>query len=419
MILFLLAEAHAFCGTYVGEEGASLVNRASQVVLARYGEQTTLSVAMDYEGAAAEFGLLLPVPQVLTAENVKTVDPQLFARLDEFSTPRQVAYTCDDVVTEGHDEGSLGCMFAQDYALEASRDAAGAYDSGSTVVIESEFSVAGYDIVVLSAEEADGLTAWLDDNGYSVPSGGEAVLQEYISGGSYFLAAKVSLELTGESAWLPPLQFTYESDVLGLPIRIGTISADGPQEVVIYGLSTSPVAIANYAEAEVEDECMWKDDGDGFAAYYEDQLDAAFADEASWVREYEWSLTANCDPCTRVSGMMPEELAELGLPEYHGYLTRLRMRYTPDQATQDVVLYETSPGGGDTGWGGGTGEQIRYIDYVEELEYLFPVCGEGMVENPGTCLAGEPQVGCAARTSTRGAGVAVLLLAAAAIRRRR
>jgi len=30
-------------------------------------------------------------------------------------------------------------------------------------------------------------------------------------------------------------------------------------------------------------------------------------------------------------------------------------------------------------------EQMRYIDYVYELEDRFPICGVGMVSDPGTC----------------------------------
>lgn len=52
------------------------------------------------------------------------------------------------------------------------------------------------------------------------------------------------------------------------------------------------------------------------------------------------------------------------------------MRYTPEASTQDVTLYTS--GLNET-------EQIRYILYDEQLEDRFPVCGLGMVEDPGSC----------------------------------
>lgn len=383
MWLLLPGFAHAFCGTFVGSDGSTLTNSASQVVLARDGTRTTLTLAMDYTGDLAEFALVLPVPSVLGAEDVAVVDAELLARVDQWSMPREVAYTCEDLVSADHSFSGcgtvLGCATDSKLSDKAWDTAAFAADA---VSVESSFSEAGYDFVVLSAEASSGLLAWLDENGYSLPAGGEDVLQEYIDAGSYFLAARVSLDATGEgNRWLPPIQLTYESDAWSLPIRIGTISADGPQEVIVYALNREDdgeAAISNYPQVEVEDECMRPDSAE-LGPYYQQRLDEAFAPGAGWLVEYSWDLTANCDPCTTSQGLTPDELAALGLEDYHGHLTRLRMHYTPEQATQDLQLYNTNRPG--------VAEQIRFIRYAEELEYLFPICGEGFRDDPGTCLS--------------------------------
>lgn len=416
-LLALSPAAYAFCGTYVGGPDDTLVNHASRVILAREGEHTVLTVAMDYEGSPSEFALLLPVPTVLQAEDVTTIDPWLVDAMDEWTTPRVSAYTCADVTGEVHQPGNIGCAVDNGLVSRSTNDSGSVNDSGG-VTVESSFSVAGYDIVVLSAEESQGLTGWLDDNGYALPPGGDDVLQEYIDGGSYFLAARVSIDLSAEQpdgpTWLPPLQFAYDSPVFGLPIRIGTISADGDQEVLVYVLGDSYVGISNYPERTVEDECMWQDGGGGFTEFYEDQLDGAFAEGAGWLAEYNWSLTQNCDPCTGVGGFSPEQLLVLGRENYHGFVSRLRLRYAPEEALQDVVLYETNQGEEYA-----NGEQIRYIQYLEELESTFPVCGEGFVADPGTCATGKAEVGCAVPVGTSSAGGAGVLLAIAALRRRR
>ena len=41
----------AFCGFYVAKADTSLFNRASQVVLARDGDRTVLTMASDFKGA--------------------------------------------------------------------------------------------------------------------------------------------------------------------------------------------------------------------------------------------------------------------------------------------------------------------------------------------------------------------------------
>ena len=57
-------------------------------------------------------------------------------------------------------------------------------------------------------------------------------------------------------------------------------------------------------------------------------------------------------------------------------MTRLHLRYSPEQADQDVVLYGT---------GSTAVDQIRLIQYDHRLEATYPVCGEGFVDDPGTC----------------------------------
>jgi hypothetical protein len=250
--------------------------------------------------------------------------------------------------------------------------------------VESAFTVADYQIVVLSAEESSDLFGWPGNNGYALPEGGNNILQNYIDSGTYFMAVKVLTDSApGERLWLPPLQFSYSSEAMTLPIRIGTISADGAQEVVIYTITpSSSVGISNYPQIAVEDECMFKGSlNDHYAA----AVEKATATSAGWILEHSWDMGQACDPCTGTDPFTVDEMAQLGFGSadtghygsYLGHLTRLRVRYTPEQATQDLVLYEV----GDSA----AMEQTRYIRYKEELEFLYPVCDEGFVDTPGEC----------------------------------
>jgi uncharacterized protein (TIGR03382 family) len=92
--------------------------------------------------------------------------------------------------------------------------------------------------------------------------------------------------------------------------------------------------------------------------------------------EYAWA-TNGCDPCA-AEPPTNDELDEAGFDgdRWNTFFTRIRMRYTPEAATQDVTLYVS---------GLRENEQIRYIIYNEQMENRFPVCGVGMVEDPGTC----------------------------------
>ena len=64
-LLLCAANAHAFCGFYVGKADANLFNKASQVILVRDSGRTVISMLNDYHGSLDQFALVVPVPQVL------------------------------------------------------------------------------------------------------------------------------------------------------------------------------------------------------------------------------------------------------------------------------------------------------------------------------------------------------------------
>jgi hypothetical protein len=255
------------------------------------------------------------------------------------------------------------------------------------VTIENAFDVGGYELVVLSAEESTGLWAWLEANGYAIPEGGADILQSYIDAGVYFVAIRIDLEaLEVSNGWLPPLQFRYRSEAFGIPIRIGTISSGGEAQEVVLSVLSDGVAgsagISNYPEVKVETECMTS--VDSFGEWYDARLTSAFNGEAGWVKEHSWPVYSysndyHCDPCTPTGDFEGAELEALGAPIESGevHLTRLLVRYTPEQATQDLSLY----------FDGVAGErfQSRFIQYKHELEFLWPVCDQGFVADPGEC----------------------------------
>ena len=76
--MFLLTGvAHAFCGTYVGSAGAELFNSASELAVVVTDDEVVLTMSNDYAGLAEDFGLLIPVPALLTEEQVQLVDDEV------------------------------------------------------------------------------------------------------------------------------------------------------------------------------------------------------------------------------------------------------------------------------------------------------------------------------------------------------
>src|SRR5437588_9363776 len=118
-----------------------------------------------------------------------------------------------------------------------SYDRAGERHRGVTV--EASYDVGEYDVSILSAQESDGLVNFLNDNGYKIPAGADAVLGSYIKQKMRFFVAKVNIERMAGMAngYLRPLQVRYETPKFMLPIRLGTVNASGPQDLIILALT--------------------------------------------------------------------------------------------------------------------------------------------------------------------------------------
>ena len=76
--------ARAFCGFYAGKADASLFNEPSQVILARDGKRTVISMLNDYKGPLNEFALIVPTPVVLQQGQVRIAERATFERLDGY-----------------------------------------------------------------------------------------------------------------------------------------------------------------------------------------------------------------------------------------------------------------------------------------------------------------------------------------------
>ena len=83
--IILPLKAYPFCGFYVGKADAELFNEASQVVMARNGNRTVISMMNDYKGELKEFALVVPVPVILKEGQVNVGDRRMIQHLDRQS----------------------------------------------------------------------------------------------------------------------------------------------------------------------------------------------------------------------------------------------------------------------------------------------------------------------------------------------
>ena len=349
--------ASAFCGFYVAKADTDLFNDASKVVLVRDEERTVITMASDYRGEASEFAMVVPVVDVPEREQINVANPGLVDHLDEYTAPRLVEYYDDNPCDVARYKQLRATAVPEPVAMmsDAAPEAA---ELG--VTIEAEYEVGEYDILILSAEESDGLITWLNGNGYRIPEGAEEVVGAYLKRGMKFFVAKVNLERHSGSAMLRPIQVAYEDDEFMLPIRLGTVNAEGKQELFVFAITRQGrVETTNYKTVKLPsnmDVPIYVKDafGEFYKAMFEHQTEQHNGKVV--FTEYAWDMSW-CDPCA-ANPLSPSELRELGVmwlneapqneiqPRFgpqavDAFVTRLHVRYDGETFPEDLKFQVT------------------------------------------------------------------------------
>ncbi len=382
LISFLPSQANAFCGFYVAKADASLFNEASKVVMARHDNRTVMTMANDFKGDTKDFAIVIPVPTVIKKSQVNIGDSKIIDHIDSYTAPRLVEY---------HDSDPCQQIFKREMMAMSMADGAAAprklQKSAKKlgVKIEESYTVGEYDILILSAEQSDGLFKWLNQEGYTLPKGADKVLRSYIKQDMKFFVAKANLkefEKTGYT-YLRPLQVAYESEKFMLPVRLGTLNAKGPQDLLLFTLTKNGrVEPTNYRTTKIPtgDEIPTFI-ADEFGEFYKAMFDKEVKKEKmkTVMLEYAWDMSW-CDPCAadpvpnkdlkkmgawwidqgytgkprpRVAPVQPSPNGtswpapqpRIFLPPKGGavnvFVTRMHVRYTADSFPEDIMLQTT------------------------------------------------------------------------------
>tara|TARA_R110002073_G_scaffold225022_13_gene385648 strand:+ start:39629 stop:41305 length:1677 start_codon:yes stop_codon:yes gene_type:complete len=375
--------ADAFCGFYVAGADDALYNNATQIVLMRSGKTTVLSMQNNYKGPPSNFAMVVPVPEILSEDNVKILPADVFKRVDRLAAPRLVEYWEQDPCMVQRDYGALRKSVPRP-SMSARGGARAEKAKELGVTVEAEFAVGEYEVVILSAKFSTGLEQWLTQENYKIPAGAEKYLRPYVESGSKFFVAKVNAEkvtFKDGQAQLSPLRFHYQSDEFSLPVRLGLMNSEGKQDLIVHILAQGTrYEVANYPNVTIPtnlnvEEKAGANFGEFYAALFDRTLEK---NPKAVVTEYSWSA-ASCDPCP-TPALNWSELATLGYDVAGGpssvptppspstrpmppsrarpmpsrgrrvtgrpsafVLTRLHARYSKDDLGEDLVFKEAKP----------------------------------------------------------------------------
>lgn len=356
--LLITPDIYAFCGFYVSKAPATLFNNKSEVILVRDGDKSTITMSNDFQGDVKDFAMVIPVPVVLREDQIKIVDRGVFDRLDAYSAPRLVEYhdanPCEPIVQYEIAENS---RMSIDMEESTKRLSAPKMEDDYSVTIEAQYTIGEYDIMLLSAEESNGLERWLTDNDYKIPAGANQVLEPYIKNKTKFFVVKVNLDKHKESGftYLNPIQISFESGKFMLPIRLGMANAKDAQDLVIYAFTKSGrVEPVNYRTVKIPtDRNVPLFVERYFGEFYKDLFDKSYYREGmnAVFLEYAWNVSpmngVKCDPCVSPPPVF-NDFSEAGVNWVSGmnttsnvFFTRMHVRYTRNKFPQDLFFQET------------------------------------------------------------------------------
>lgn len=355
LVFLSIQSSFGFCGFYVAKADTKLFNKTSQVIIARDGLKTVVTMSNDYTGPIDDFAMVVPVPEVLTKDKIKTVNKSVFDKLDAYSAPRMAEY---------YDPNP--CWVIKDELVEESAYAFTPSSIAETksmqrnekfnVRIEAKYTVGKYDILILSAKESNGLEKWLTLNNYKIPKGASEVLEPYIKSGMKFFVAKVNLNELKKSGSkeLHPIRITYNSEKYMLPIRLGMANANGDQDMVVYLFSKKGrVETTNYRTVKIPtNNNIPTFVKSKFGKFYKDTFEKVYKREQGKTvfLEYAWDVSSRnyvkCDPCVGTPPANPD-LVNAGVwwinnqPNSNVFFTRLHVRYNRKNFPQDLMFQTT------------------------------------------------------------------------------
>ena len=218
-----------------------------------------------------------------------------------------------------------------------------------------------------------------------MPQAAGPVITSYLRQGMHFFVAKVNLARMQNniSGFLRPIRVEYDTTKFMLLIRLGTVNADGAQDMIVLALTqTGRVDVTNYRTVRMPSDAHVPEYvADKFGAFYDTVFDREVqaADHSAVFLEYAWPMAGNmglCDPCSSppVSQAEMEELGaaskatDSNLSGPHSFVTRLHVRYDRAHFPEDLQFQETP----DT-----LRYQARFVIQVASKRRTMNTCAAG------------------------------------------
>jgi hypothetical protein len=189
---------------------AGVVADAQRVVISVRAEgtpsvKTEIIAQIGVPKTSADYGVLIPTPVLPTLDP----EPISSADLDELDRLTRPTIVRKVELPEADDDGGFGC------GCVASGDAGDSLDtrgSPEAVQVGAPVKVGPVTAVVLHADDAVALMAWLDENGFAIPAEQAALVAKYVRPGGAFIAVRRNDQTATRAPSSVGLHYTLPGD---------------------------------------------------------------------------------------------------------------------------------------------------------------------------------------------------------------
>jgi len=304
------------------DEGLSTDQRA--IVVRNSGAGTeTMVLSTRYDGPAADFAWVIPLPSLPSREQVSTVPngEQMFTELSQRTQPMGII--------QEYVGGGCGCV------------GGGGQSPADTVELVDHIVVSGLEISFLEATDSTDLLEWLNANGYLYPPTALSIVDFYVQKGWKFVTVKVDTPDARQGGpsegYFPsaPLKLTFATDQLVFPLHISAVSTHPTDaSILLYVFDQHRVREAALPSADMQMPDGIYESAAEFRMAYEQAFRSRLAELGGRALLIEYAGPAQCVEDAD-SSLKP--LLQAGSSRY---LTRLRTVMTPVQMTDDITLVQ-------------------------------------------------------------------------------
>jgi hypothetical protein len=290
--------AEACGGTFCDSQGQAPMpvdQTGENILFVVDGQSVEAHVQIQYSGEPERFAWLVPMP---VAPEVSAGSQALFTSLLAATVPRFRNRSSFDACASKPHQNSSGCgngsdtMVPQGNALSARTNprGGGAQELDDPAVVDRR-QVGAFEIEVLSGGTAEGITAWLQSNGYAVPPAIEGFLVPYLEKGAVLVAIRLTAGAGSDE--IHPIVFRYPGSEPCVPIRLTAVAARENMGLRAFFLSGGRFVPRNYKHVVINDGRIdWLGDASrrNLAGNYNEvvarAVDAPVANGRAFVTEY-------------------------------------------------------------------------------------------------------------------------------------